>query len=59
MISKHEYLTPEDIEKLENLQAKVKDVNEVEDLKRYTTQMTIIYEKARLRNSLPKDAQEN
>ncbi|MFC5712658.1 hypothetical protein ACFPU1_07680 [Thalassorhabdus alkalitolerans] len=59
MISKHEYLTPEDIEKLENLQAKVKEVNEVEDLKRYTTQMTIIYEKARLRNSLPKDAQEN
>ncbi|MFZ4450548.1 hypothetical protein [Salibacterium aidingense] len=45
----YDYLSPEEKRKINDLEQKVQHAENDKALKRYTTEMTLIYEKARVR----------
>ncbi|WP_185819670.1 hypothetical protein [Salibacterium salarium] len=49
MSLKYDYLSAEEKEKVHDLEAKVQHAEDDKALKRYTTEITLIYEKARVR----------
>ncbi|MFB4162914.1 hypothetical protein ACE1TI_03515 [Alteribacillus sp. JSM 102045] len=49
MTTEYDYLSAEEKDKIDELEEKVKHAEDDDALKRYTTQMTLIYEKARVR----------
>lgn len=49
MTTEYDYLSTEEKDKIDELQEKVKYAEDDNALKRYATQMTLIYEKARVR----------
>ncbi|SDH96084.1 hypothetical protein SAMN05192534_11662 [Alteribacillus persepolensis] len=48
-ISDSHYLSEEERNRIDELKEKVKYAKDDDDVKRYTTQITLIYEKARVR----------
>ncbi|MGY4689419.1 hypothetical protein [Salibacterium sp. K-3] len=49
MTVEYDYLSPDEKKKIEDLEEKVQHAEDDQSLKRYTTEMTLIYEKARVR----------
>lgn len=50
MSMEYDYLSTEEKEKIDELEDKVQHAEDDKALKRYTTQITLIYEKARVRH---------
>lgn len=52
MTAEYDYLSAEEKEMIDELKEKVKYAESDDALKRYTTQLTLIYEKARVREKI-------